>query len=188
MVAGASIGSVEEWAKKEGITRQAAYKRIREHNIPLTNGKLNFDLADKIWQATMNPIKQRGGVAAAAAAAGQTDLFSDTAPGPDSPALAAMSPTLKRSMGDVQYARESTRARREFHMLQRELGEVIPVAQVSQFYGEMFGLFSDQLDAIGSELMDDLARETDPLICREMVDARINKAKQTLAEWKPTKQ
>lgn len=183
MVATPTFGSVAEWAAKEGISRQAAHKRIREHNIPLTNGKVNFELADRIWAATMNPIKQRGGVAAAAAA-GQADLFADSPSGPDAPAFAAASPALKRSMADVQYARESTRAIRERHLLQREMGEVVPVAQVAQFYGEMFARFSEQLDSIGAEIMDDLAVTADPIECRRLVDEKIEKAKLTLAEWK----
>lgn len=56
------VGSVAEWAKRHGISRQAAYKRIREHGIPqLSGGKIDFDAADARFAASVNPLQQQRG-------------------------------------------------------------------------------------------------------------------------------
>jgi hypothetical protein len=190
------MGTVEQWAEKEGISRQAAYRRIRDHNIPIINGKVNFAVAAKIWQASYNPMKQRAGAASAAAAAAepQPDLFSAAETAEDEDAAGAGSQpfpgglrggNVRATLEKVQLYRENWRAKREHFLYQKEIGEVVPVVEVTNFYGDVFARMQEEFTAIGAELMDDLAREADPAACRRIVERRINKALTGLSEWKP---
>jgi hypothetical protein len=53
--------SVAEWAKAEGISHQAANKRIRVHGIPKHGGKVDPDEARRIFEGTKDVRQQERG-------------------------------------------------------------------------------------------------------------------------------
>lgn len=189
------MGSVEQWAREHNISRRAAYKRITDHQIPLRNGKLNFDEADRIWFASFQPSKQRGAVAGGAAAAAgrgeQADLFPDYPEEPNgaatqNPELEAIRGRLPTSaLGRVQLIRDTAKANFERLRFEREQGKLVSLAEVTRFYSEVFSRVRDELSAVGAEIMDQLADANDPVECREIVDRRIEKALREIREWKP---
>jgi hypothetical protein len=187
--------SVDEWAARHKITRQAAYKRIKDHQIPVRNGKLNADEADRIWFASYNPSKQNGGVAGGQAAAearseAQPTLFEtdDKTNGfeqlPDAPE--GMRGRLPQTaLGRVQLARDLARANWERMRLDREQGKLVPINEVTRFYTEMLLRVRDELSSVGAETMNSLADTNDAIECCEIVDRRIEKALRSISEWRP---
>jgi len=56
--------TVTQWAEAQGITRQAANKRIREHRIPRhAGGKIDPDEADRIFKFYVDSSQQSKSVA-----------------------------------------------------------------------------------------------------------------------------
>jgi hypothetical protein len=44
-------GSVAAWGRRQGISREAARKRVRSAGIPIDqNGAIDFELADRLWE------------------------------------------------------------------------------------------------------------------------------------------
>lgn len=179
------LGSVEDWAKSQGISRQAAYKRIREHGIPYHSpGRLDMDAADQIWEASVNPAKQRGGVAGGEAAAEvhQSGLFGDD----DGPAASPADPAARSVLARVQIQREILRIKREKLTIEQMEGSRVPLADVRAWEAQAFAAVKNALLVIPAELCDELAEETNPARCRELVERRINQALNELAQWEPS--
>lgn len=190
--------SVDEWAKSQGISRQAAYKRIQQHNIPLRNGKLNPAVADRIWSEFSNAAKQRGGQAGGEAAKAQAALFNESGE-PEAPAaeedqggdaLGEAPPAgMSRvpSVSEIQRAREMIAYRKAKYELEKLIGELIPADQPAQFFTELVAALKSELSNIGAELADALSKEDDTVECRLIVERRINKALENMAVWEPSK-
>jgi len=188
--------SVDEWANRHKITRQAAYKRIRDHQIPIRNGKLNVEEADRIWFASYNPLKQNGGVAggeaAAASRAEQQGLFDGEEKSigieqlPDEPdGMRGRMP--QTALGRVQLTRDIARAHWENIRLKQAQGKLVDLHEVTRFYTEVFLRLRDEFSQVGSETMDALSNTTDAIECKEIVDRRIEKALRGMTEWRPPK-
>jgi hypothetical protein len=47
----AQLGTMAEWGRRHGISREAARQRVRGHNIPVHHRKIDFAEADRIWNA-----------------------------------------------------------------------------------------------------------------------------------------
>lgn len=182
------IGPVAEWAKKHDISRVAAYRRLSRHQIPWNreNHTIDFEEADRIWEESRNPAKQRGGAAGGEAARQQTALFVEESQRPDEAEADTPAAASERSiLGRLQIQREALRIRKEKLTVEQLERTLVSVAGVRAFEARVYSLVKSQLLNIGSELQDDLAQETDPARCREMVDARIRKALSNLAAWRP---
>ncbi len=185
------IGSVQDWAREHDISRQAAYKRIREHGIPFTSpGRLDLDVANQVFEESVNPAKQRGGEAGGAAAVAdrQAGLFG----GDDDEAPEASIPNgpgngnVRSMLGRAQLQREVLRIRRERMTLEVMEGKLVPLSDVRAWEAQMITTAKSDLVVIGSELCDELAGCSDPIRCRELVDGRVNQALRRLSQWEPT--
>jgi hypothetical protein len=173
------IGSLADWATRHNISRVAAYKRIKTHNIPwAAPGKLDLDEADRIWAASLNPAKQRGGIAGGELSQDQPNLFAGLPADPERF-------QTRSDLGKAQLARELLRVKRERLTIDELEGKLVPLDDVRAFEAEVFSAIKGELEVIGEELMDDLAASTSPHECREMVDRRIAGALVRLSNWKP---
>jgi hypothetical protein len=178
------IGSLAQWADEQGISRQAAYKRLREHGVPFLDpathgrGKLDLDHATAVWEASMNPKKQAAG---AAGGEGRPPESQQTFTFPADPGERSM-------MGKVQLRREITRAQKEEVLLKRLQGTFVDIAAVRKFESDVLAELREQLTVIGQELGDELAQESDAYRCRQLVEERINRALRQVATYKQPNQ
>jgi len=173
------IGSIADWAKEQRISRVAAYKRIKNHGITVSRGRLDLDEANRIWQASLNPAKVRGGVAG-----GSNNREDYNPPSPDDPADPPV-PGMRSTMGKLQIQREALRIRRERLVIDALEGKSVSLADVRAWEAQVFTNVKSTLVVIGAELRDDLAVSTDPVECQAMIDRRINAALASLAGYKP---
>ena len=166
------LGSIAEWAVRHNISEQGAKARIKVHNIPLAaDGKLDFTLADAIWDASSNPKEQARKAKAANGAGGLV-------PDPTRPVS---------ELGKVQIERERLRIRdAELDLAERE-GRLVALDAVRAYESQMFARIRGELLVIGSELRDDLAGMTDPVRIEEVINTRVKQALSKLAGWKPTR-
>lgn len=118
------IGSVQDWAKRHQISRQAAYKRLRSHGIPIKDGKVDFETADARWDQGVNALQQarsRGRAAAprqnqATQRGARRKKSADTTPS---------------SLADAQLQRELIRIEKDDLELQARKGKLVDAEQVA---------------------------------------------------------
>lgn len=164
-----TVGTVAQWAKTQGITRDTAFKRVRAHNIPyVANGKIDFSVADAICDASMNP-KKMDAVAASR----------------NGGAAAVERPVSE--LGKLQMERERIRIKIDQAQLDELEGKLVPLDTVRAYESAMFAQVRSSMLVIGSELRDDLAGLTDPAQIEKMINGRVNQALMKLAAWKPAK-
>lgn len=133
------IGSVAEWAKRHGISRQAAYKRLKAHGISITSlGKVDFERADGIWAASMNLLQQQRG---AGAKQSRTPMPSPSAPPVSDHQPATSVPSLALS----QARREALRVKREAIELAKLQGELVAANEIESQVEARFRADSEAL-------------------------------------------
>jgi hypothetical protein len=138
-----------------------------------SDGFIDFEEADRIWQASMNPKQQMRGA---------RHVADRAIPGgpQQSPGQVAIS-----TMGMVQLKLALLDLERKGLELQVRKRELVKAADVKAFFGSTLVNARAKLLPIGSELRDKLARTKDPVKCQELVDARIHEALTALAEYRP---
>lgn len=159
-----------------------AYKRIRAHHIPVIDGRLNFEEADRIWYASLNPAKVRGGEAGGSNGKMQPGLFADEELPPPSNGDAA---AARSTFATIQRTRELLRIKREQITIAALEGKLVSLHDVRQFEGQQISQVKNALLTIGGELRDELAASTDPVECQALVDTRIHQALRLISQWKP---
>lgn len=171
------IGSVQEWARRHSISRQAAYKRLRSHGIPIKNGKVDFDAADAKWGQSVNPLQQARSLGRARTVPpigrpSQPTTF---------PANAGISQLS--TLAAAQLRRELIRIELEALELGRQKGNLLSTGEVRLAWSAMIIAAKNKLVIIADELCDKLAATSDPILCRQLVDLKIQQALSDLAEW-----
>lgn len=165
------IGSVADWAKRHGITRQAAYKRLKVHGIPFVgDGRIDFDRADVIFSMSVNPLQQQRGKGVPSSV---PVLESPTGPG-----AGTISP-----LALAQHQREMIRLERERLKLDTEKGLVVQVTQIQRALSEAISQSKDRLLSAGAELRDRLAECQDPIECQRLVDFAIHQSLSSLSQF-----
>jgi len=151
------IGTIAAWAKHQGIDVSVAYKRMKKHGIPFTDsGEVDFTTADAICAVQLDQKQSQN-----AKGSKPTQI-----------------PQHVADLGRV-------RLRREQVELDELEGKLVRLDAVREYETQMFAKIRSSLLAIGSELRDDLAEETDPVRVEEIVNTRVNQALAKIAEWTP---
>jgi len=182
------IITVAQWAEEENISRVAAYKRIQDHAIPfVSKGKIDRDIANRIWKESANPAKQRGGEAGGSNGQEPRETFVEEQPPlfsgiPESPR------TPTSAIGKVQLKRELLRIRREELLIAELEGRLVPRDDVREFESQQVAAAKELLLTAGAELRDELAATPSPTRCQELVDKRIHEALSKLSQWRPKKE
>jgi phage terminase Nu1 subunit (DNA packaging protein) len=142
------IGTIAEWAEKHKISRVAAWRRIKKHDIPkLADGKLDFEEADRIWEASVNAIQQQRG---------------QTQPKPrrrGNPKKAASAGPQKGSLSYAQLQHEEAKvvkARLEAAKLE---GKLIEIRTVEANWCDIAGRIRDGLMGLPSKICTHLPSE-----------------------------
>lgn len=170
------IGSVAAWGRRHGISREAARKRVADHQIPKTaDGKIDFDEADRIWNASLNPLQQQRGATQAKAT---TEAKATEAKPTDET-------TGISSLAAAQLARERIRIEREGLALRREKLETVDLAAVNGYVAGMIIKARDVFLRMPGELRDRLAAESDAVNCESIVAAEVQRGLRELAEYRP---
>jgi hypothetical protein len=156
--------SVAEWAKREGITRQMAYKRIKAGKVTtLPDGTIDPDAASEQWLQNRDERQVRGKSADAPATAGATPKPEGT------------------TFSDLQRAEKALKIQRDRLKFRREEGQIVDADDVRRAWADMITRARSVLLAIGGELADRLASESDPIRCRELIERRVNQALSALS-------
>lgn len=172
------IGKITEWAKKWGISEQAARSRIRKHQIPkIGHGSIDFEDADRIWNASEN-VSHKAGMMAAKKRTDQKIQEAIQEPGPQD-----MSTSAK-----VGLKRDLLKIRREELTIGRLEKKLVPLADVLEFQAQMIARARSGMLSIATENRDVLAAEGDPIKCQEILEAAVNRALSEMAVWEPTAQ
>jgi len=162
-----NIGSVADWGKTLGLTRQAAFSRVRKHGIPyVAKAKIDFTVANAICEASMNPKEQ--------------DRVALSRNG----GTAAIERPVSE-LGKLQMERERIRIKREQAELEELEGKLVQIDEVRAYESAMFAQVRSAMLVIGSELRDDLAALTNPAQIEALINGRVNQALLKLAAWKP---
>ena len=184
-------GTVADWARRRGISRQAAYKLISTHGIPFTSpGRVDLEAADLVVDQSINPIRKRGGDAGGSNgkehSPASLPLF-DGLPADPAPAEDIARPPAASTAGLSPLAKVQLRAA-ILDVQQRELkleearGNLISKASVRTFVSNMVTQVKQQLLVIPSELRDDLFEAPSPADCERIVRDRIEKALAALSQ------
>ncbi len=168
-------GPVAKWAERYGISRQAAYKRLKGHGIPVTRGRVDFDQADMIWAKSVNPLQQQRGAGRAAPATAA----------PAGPVRPILSAAPISSLSAAQLRRELVRLEKETLLLGEQKKLLVPVGEVNAWVSGMIIRAKDVLLRIGPELRDRLAQESNPIRCEDLVMAEVRRSLSELAEYRP---
>jgi hypothetical protein len=178
---------VSEWAASQQFSRQNAYKAIRNHGIPFYDGSgnrnpdghfINRAEANRIWEQSKNPAKQRGGRAGGEARQDQMSLQVEEDDAP-------ITEPITSKLGQAQLAYTLIRIKERRLSVDQIESKLVQLASVRRFESEVFAHAKTQLMAIASELRDDLAAETDPRKCEDMLDRRIRRALTNISQWRP---
>lgn len=159
-----TVGTIAAWAKQQGITPSVARRRMKTHGIPFTDtGEVDFALASAISSESLDQDQQKR-------------------------AQGKKPKTVQNGLGgSIQPVSElgKIRLRREQVELDELEGKLVRLDAVREYETQMFAKIRSSLLAIGSELRDDLAEETDPVRVEAIVNTRINQALAKIAEWTP---
>ena len=165
------IGSVAEWAKLQGISVRAAYKRIRQHEIPFVKrGQIDFAKADRIWAVSGDALQQQRGTAALKKKKPAPPLEptkTENAPTPATPVS---------SLSDVQLRRQTVALKTEIirlRELEKQMVKISEVEKIKAGFAEIISKLRDRLLSTGAELRDRLAASDDPNECQRIVDDYI---------------
>lgn len=170
--------SVVEWARREGISKVAAYKRINTGKVRrLPDGTIDPEQAAADWAKNKDAVRA---LQAGRHRVPKVDPEPTSPPPPVAmpvPAPVTPSKTAEGQVGtsfsDLQRAEKALKIKRDQLKFRREESKVVDIDEVRRAWSDMILRARNVLLPIGGELADVLASETDPLRCRELIDRRI---------------
>jgi hypothetical protein len=156
--------SVAEWAKAEGISHQAANKRIRVHGIPKHGGKVDPDEARRIFEGTKDVRQQERGAKPKRPEAEPLDI-----PG------AAADTGIAGRRPEIQTALDAVKLKREKLRLKREEQSLVDAEQVASATEARFRADAEALLNWPARVAADMAAEigTDERITHAALDKYI---------------
>lgn len=162
--------TVKQWAEQQGISRQAAHKRIKSGKVQLNaNGKIDVDQAAKQWESNKDSRQQQRG-------APKIEVP------PPRPAKKAPDEEDPRSLAAAQKAREWIRVGKEDMLLRKMRGELLPKDEVEQSWSSMVSAARSRLLLVPDKIAAKVAAVSNVLEVRAIIDAEIKEALSALAE------
>jgi hypothetical protein len=156
--------SVSEWAEREKISRQAAWKRIKSGKVKLNaNGKVDVEEAQRQWDSNRNAVQQRA----------KPD------PKPSPKAKAEEDP---RSLASAQKAREWLRVAKEKLLLEKMQGDLLEKEEVERAWAQMISSARSRLLLLPNKIAQRVAVMTDVHQVRAAIDEEIRDALSELSE------
>lgn len=140
-----------------GGTHQAIRKAVESGRIVARDGKINAATADRQWEASTDPGRQ---------------------PEARKPAAPKADP---RNYHASRAAREFWEAERCRMKAQRERGDLVSRSETAETWANMILTCRHILLCLGPNLAEKLAGESDPVVCRQLVDDEVYRALDALA-------
>jgi hypothetical protein len=173
--------SVIEWAKREKISKQAAYKRLELLKIkPNAKGKIDADQVTKRWAGSQNEVQRQNSQQQKSA------LQKRATPGSPKPETQSGQQRAEPdkqgpSLADFQTALAALKVKDKKLDIEEREGTLVLTEDVRAEWSRMALAAKGKFQNLGSELAQRLADEPDPIRCREMIDERVNAALSELA-------
>lgn len=159
--------SVPQWAKMVGISKPAAYKRIKSGKVTVdADGMLDPVVAAQEWERNRDAVAQEKNPAGVA---------------PAIVAAESVEPTGSRA--DAQREREWIRVQKEKLALEQELGAIVRRDEVRSAVSKMIAAAKNKMLLIGDELCDHLAADADPVSIRLKINSKVSEALSHMAGW-----
>lgn len=166
--------TVSEWARRLGVSRQAAHKAVERCGIPLVDGKLDPDVATVLYQKRTRVRARQRQPEGAVAAGAPTISGPAAAPGGD-------------AGGDQDYWQ--SRARREraeaetAELKLAELrGELVRVADVKAAHSKRLAALRESLLQLPARLSAVMAAESSQQRCFDVLQQEVHGVLQLAAE------
>lgn len=165
-------GSQADYARHRGVTRAAITKQGKNGLLAFVDGKVDFDASDALLKQNSDPARGgKGGgpnrdTAEAAPSAGQPELPKPTSGSPFA----------------VERA-ERERVDRQLKQLEldRQLGKVVELDAFVHGMEEAAAACRKEVEGIVQRLPSLVAAESDVRRCRQLIEAEVNRAMETLA-------
>jgi hypothetical protein len=156
--------SVAEWAESEGISHQAANKRIRVHGIPKHKGKIDPEEAKRIFEGTKDVRQQERG---------KPKQQRDEAP--EIPGAATPERGMAARRPEIQTALDAVKLKREQLRLKQLEGSLVDAAEVSSATEARFRADAEALLNWPARVAADLAAElgTDERLTHAALDKYV---------------
>jgi hypothetical protein len=159
--------TITEWAAKQGITRQGAWKRIKSGKVSLNqNGKIDVDEAQKQWESNKDAYQQQRGAKPV-----KGTVKKPTADEVDPHSLAA-----------AQRAEAWLKVKEKKLRLDRAEGGLLPKDEVEQAWSTMISAARSRLLLLADKIAHRLAASSDIIECKTIVDRAIRDALSALSE------
>lgn len=158
--------SVPQYAKAVGISKVAAYKRVKAGKIRVDeNGLVELDEAAAQWEKTRDAVS-----------------------GAKNPSGLAKSkpvsqPDERSSLAEAQRARAWIRVKREKLAIEKEERQLVRKDEVRNSVSSMIVASRNRLATIADELCDRLAAESDPVRIHKIISSKVDEALLHLSEY-----
>jgi hypothetical protein len=173
-----------EYARHRGVSLGAVQKAIRDKRISLNgNGKIDPETADRDWAANTDASRVAVNVLAASPLPMQQAI--DLALATEPAAHAGEKPDSDEITGTDRAAseyREHRATRERYQALRQQLeyeqlvGQLINVDEASRIVFTSFRAMRDSLMNVSARIKDQLAAQTDPHLCEQLIEAEISAA------------
>ena len=162
--------SVPQWAASIGITKVAAYKRIKSGKVSVdADGMVDPVVAAAEWERNRDSVAQAKNPSGVA-----------------KPVVVEIQPPATENEGsraEAQREREWLRVQKEKLALETELKAVVKRDEVRAAFTAMISAAKSKMLAIGDELCDHLAADSDPVSIRLKINAKVSEALSHMAGW-----
>jgi hypothetical protein len=168
-----ALMSMRAYAKHRGVSAMAVSKAVKAGRIPLTEGKIDPDLADAAWSRnTRANVSERQREPAQERDDRQTEARRGDGPTPG-------------TMAHAQFVHETAKAKKASLEALRLEGKYAELSAVKRMVGGLVAAAKMRLRAIGNRLAPELAIETNPAVIQSKVESEIDDALSELAHWEP---
>lgn len=158
--------TIAEWAEKQGISRQAAYKRIKSGKVKLNSaGKIDSAEAERDWERNKDAHQQSRGAPKAKAKSTPPEEEDDS-----------------RSFAAAQRAREWLKVGKEQFLLQKLQGSVLPKEDVRRAWATIVTSIRSRLLLLPDKVAPRVAVVSDVLEVRALIDAEVREILTALSE------
>jgi hypothetical protein len=171
--------TVPQWAAQIGISKQAAYKRLKSGKVKLNSrGLIDTESAAAQWEANKDARQwQRGASARASHELRSGESGRTYAP-----------PEDRASFSEAQRAREWLRVKREKLAVELIEGKLVAVVEVEAAWSAMILTARNRLLLLPDKVAPRIAAVSDVQECRAIVDREIREALTALSEHQPNVQ
>jgi len=174
--------TVPQWAAQIGISKQAAYKRLKSGKVKLNSrGLIDIESAAAQWEANKDVRQWQRGAPKRSARASH-ELRSGESGRTYAP------PEDRASFSEAQRAREWLRVKREKLAVEVIEGKLVNVADVEAAWSAMILTARNRLLLLPDKVAPRIAAVSDVQECRAVVDYEIREALTALSEHHPNVQ